>query len=241
VLPVDLLAHSPQGAGRQDRYRPCADRRTSSPAPVSQVGDPGRQTIARNGLLAARIPRKAVPGTTVDRQCGSSQQPISFAAAGCHRPVRTTRWSAAGVESMSTRADGVQRASRERPRFGAMAQRYPEGLRAARVSAPRLIAARWGFSRPAARRVFRRQPRKRPRRQPKRVGSTNELIPINGLTTDENHPPPARPWRRSPASSRRFYNPAFETRFPQIKLGDHPGQLLNRLFGRQRSGADHHQ
>ena len=46
---------------------------------VSQVGE---QTfdIARTALLGAGWP-ETVPGTTVDRQCGSSQQAISFAAA----------------------------------------------------------------------------------------------------------------------------------------------------------------
>ena len=56
--------------------------------------------IGRNAALAAGVPRRTVPGTTVDRQCGSSQQSIHFAAqavmAGAMDIV-----IGAGVESMS--------------------------------------------------------------------------------------------------------------------------------------------
>ena len=47
---------------------------------VSQVGEQGLN-VGRNAALAAGIP-ESVPGTTVDRQCGSSQQAIHFAAQG---------------------------------------------------------------------------------------------------------------------------------------------------------------
>jgi acetyl-CoA acyltransferase len=65
---------------------------------VSQVGE---QTfdIARNAVLAAGWP-ESVPGVTVDRQCGSSQQSVHFAAAG----VVSGQYDvvvAGGVESMS--------------------------------------------------------------------------------------------------------------------------------------------
>ena len=65
---------------------------------VSQVGE---QTfdIARTAVLSAGWP-ESVPGTTVDRQCGSSQQALHFAAAGVvagHYDLAV----AGGVESMS--------------------------------------------------------------------------------------------------------------------------------------------
>src|SRR4029077_12600597 len=47
---------------------------------VMQVGEQG-VNIARNAVLAAGWP-ETVPGTTVDRQCGSSQQAAHFAAQG---------------------------------------------------------------------------------------------------------------------------------------------------------------
>ena len=65
---------------------------------VSQVGEQALN-IGRNAVLAAGFP-DTVPGTTVDRQCGSSQQAVHFAAqgviAGAYDVV-----IAAGVESMS--------------------------------------------------------------------------------------------------------------------------------------------
>lgn len=65
---------------------------------VMQVGDQSLN-IARNAVLAAGWP-ESVPGTTVDRQCGSSQQAIHFAAQG----VMSGAYDvvvAAGVESMT--------------------------------------------------------------------------------------------------------------------------------------------
>lgn len=47
---------------------------------VGQVGEQALD-IARNAVLAAGWP-ESVPGVTVDRQCGSSQQALHFAAAG---------------------------------------------------------------------------------------------------------------------------------------------------------------
>ena len=65
---------------------------------VMQVGEQGIN-IARNAVLAAGWP-ESVPGTTVDRQCGSSQQAAHFAAqgviAGAYDVV-----VAAGVEVMT--------------------------------------------------------------------------------------------------------------------------------------------
>lgn len=66
---------------------------------VSQVG-PQSTNIARNAALAAGLP-ETVPGTTVDRQCGSSQQAIHFAAQAVMSGAMDVV-IAAGVECMST-------------------------------------------------------------------------------------------------------------------------------------------
>lgn len=47
---------------------------------VQQVGDQALN-VARNAVLSAGWP-ESVPGTTIDRQCGSSQQAVHFAASG---------------------------------------------------------------------------------------------------------------------------------------------------------------
>src|SRR5215475_5167093 len=88
---------------------------------VSQVGE---QTldIARTALLGAGWP-ETVPGTTVDRQCGSSQQAISFAAASViagHYDVAV----AGGVESMSRVPMGASIAG------GAHGNPFSEGFQA---------------------------------------------------------------------------------------------------------------
>src|SRR6202167_1733582 len=66
---------------------------------VTQVG-PQSTNIARTAVLAAGWP-VCVPGTTVDRQCGSSQQAISFAAQSIMSGVNDVV-VAAGIECMST-------------------------------------------------------------------------------------------------------------------------------------------
>ncbi|AMK19814.1 MULTISPECIES: acetyl-CoA C-acetyltransferase [Sphingobium] len=65
---------------------------------VSQVGEQSRN-IARYSLLASRLP-ESVPATTIDRQCGSSQQAIHFAAQAIMAGVQDVV-IAAGVESMT--------------------------------------------------------------------------------------------------------------------------------------------
>ena len=108
---------------------------------VSQVGEQALN-IGRNALLAAGFP-DTVPGTTVDRQCGSSQQAIHFAAqgviAGAYDVV-----IAAGIESMSRVPMGSSVLGADP--FGArLVERYPD-LVPQGISAE-LIAEQWKLSR----------------------------------------------------------------------------------------------
>ncbi|MDZ8172860.1 thiolase family protein [Microbacterium xanthum] len=108
---------------------------------VSQVGDQA-MNIARHAVLAAGFDEK-VPATTVDRQCGSSQQAAHFAAqgviAGAYDIV-----IAGGVESMSRVPLGSSGAGGSVPE--GIRHRYPDGLVNQGVSAE-LIADRWGLAR----------------------------------------------------------------------------------------------
>ncbi|WP_306231446.1 thiolase family protein [Agrococcus beijingensis] len=109
---------------------------------VQQVGEQAGN-ITRNALLAAGFPHH-VPGTTIDRQCGSSQQAATFAAqavmAGSQDVV-----IACGVEMMSRIPLGT--AAIERDIMGPkLHERYPDGLVHQGISAE-LIAARWDLSR----------------------------------------------------------------------------------------------
>jgi len=65
---------------------------------VSQIGEQSTN-VARNAVLASKLP-DSVPGTTVDRQCGSSQQALHFAAQAVISGTMDVV-IAAGVESMS--------------------------------------------------------------------------------------------------------------------------------------------
>ena len=65
---------------------------------VSQIGEQSTN-VARNAVLASRLP-ESVPGTSIDRQCGSSQQAIHFAAQAVMSGVMDVV-IAAGVESMT--------------------------------------------------------------------------------------------------------------------------------------------
>ncbi|CCG01037.1 thiolase family protein [Blastococcus saxobsidens] len=112
---------------------------------VSQVGE---QTfnIGRNAPLAAGWP-ESVPGTTIDRQCGSSQQAVAFAAATVISGQADVV-VAGGVESMSRVPMGSARAdgSAGKPLGPRFLERY-DGVFPNQGIGAEMIAERWGFSR----------------------------------------------------------------------------------------------
>ena len=95
--PVDLLGFTLKGLVERNKLDPAQIDDVIAGC-VMQVGEQSLN-IARNAVLAAGFP-ESVPATTVDRQCGSSQQAIHFAAqgvlAGSYDVV-----IACGVESMT--------------------------------------------------------------------------------------------------------------------------------------------
>lgn len=112
---------------------------------VGCVSQAGEQTgnLARQAVLAAGFP-ESVPATTVDRQCGSSQQAVTFAAqgvlAGAYDVV-----VAAGVESMSRVP--MFSSTMGKDIYGQrIAKRYPDGL-IPQGYAAELLAARWKVTR----------------------------------------------------------------------------------------------
>ena len=110
---------------------------------VSQVGEQG-VNIGRNAALAAGFP-ETVPGTTVDRQCGSSQQAVTFAAAGLvagHYDLVI----AGGVESMSRVPMFSNMVGGDGPFPPRMLARYDNSLVPQGISAE-MIASKWGLSR----------------------------------------------------------------------------------------------
>jgi acetyl-CoA acyltransferase len=111
---------------------------------VMQVGEQALN-VGRNAVLAAGWP-ESVPGTTVDRQCGSSQQAVHFAAAG----VLSGQYDVAvagGVEVMTRVPMGASIGSNVGfpmgPKFFA---RY-EGQQINQGLGAEMIAEKWGLSR----------------------------------------------------------------------------------------------
>ncbi|WP_078279647.1 thiolase family protein [Mycobacteroides franklinii] len=141
VHPVDLHAHAIRALVERTGIDPALVDDVIGGA-VGQVGEQSSNT-ARWAALAAGLP-ETVPAVTVDRQCGSSQQAIHFAAqgviAGAYDVV-----IASGIESMGRVPMGSQSLGKDF--FGTeVAARYPDGLVPQGISAE-LIAAKWGLSR----------------------------------------------------------------------------------------------
>ncbi len=111
---------------------------------VSQTGEQG-VNIGRNALLAAGFPEE-VPGITIDRQCGSSQQAAHFAAQGIMAGVYEIA-IAAGVESMTRIPMMVTAQQGPGVPFGPkMLERYDHGLVPQGLSAE-MVAEKWGLGR----------------------------------------------------------------------------------------------
>ncbi len=115
---------------------------------VSQVGEQSN-SVGRNAVLASRLP-ESVPATTIDRQCGSSQQALHFAAQAVQSGAMDIV-IAAGVESMSRVPMGMPSALPAKHGFGGstspgMEARYP-GIVFSQFSGAERIAVKHGLSR----------------------------------------------------------------------------------------------
>ncbi len=145
---------------------------------VSQVGQQATN-VARNAVLASKLP-ESVPGTSLDRQCGSSQQALHFAAqavmAGSMDAV-----IAGGVESMTRVPMFTPNALPARAGLGtymspAMQKRYP-GIEFSQFTGAEMMAVNYGLSKDALDR-FALQSHQRAI-EASRVGRfTDEVVPI---------------------------------------------------------------
>ena len=141
IHPVDLSAHVIDALVQRSGVDPNAIDDVIWGC-VSQVGEQSAN-VARNAALAAGLP-ESVTGVSVDRQCGSSQQAVHFAAAA----VMSGQMDvviAGGVESMSRVPMFSNMAGGDGPFGPRMLQRYP-GLVNQGISAE-MIAQQWGLSR----------------------------------------------------------------------------------------------
>ena len=138
--PVDLAAHTLEALVARNDLDPAVIDDVIMGC-VSQVGDQA-VNVGRNAALAAGFPG-SVPGTSIDRQCGSSQQAAHFAAQG----VMAGAYDiviAAGVESMTRTPMGSSLLPGSVPFGPKVLARYdlvPQGISA------ELISEKWGISR----------------------------------------------------------------------------------------------
>lgn len=153
------------------------------------VGQFGQQStnVARNAVLASSLP-ESVPGTSVDRQCGSSQQAISFAAA----TVMSGQMDvviAAGVESMTR----VPMALPTRLAIDAGAgtymspgiqKRYP-GIQFSQFMGAEMIAKKYDLSKDALD-EFGYESQRKGATATKSGAFDAEIVPVTGLDTENN-------------------------------------------------------
>ncbi|OKK03258.1 acetyl-CoA acetyltransferase [Streptomyces sp. CB03234] len=207
--PVELLSHT---------LRALVERSGVDPALVDdviggcvdQVGEQAMNTT-RYAWLGAGLP-ESVPATTVDRQCGSSQQAAHFAAQG----VLSGAYDivvACGVESMS-RVPMWSNVPPGADPFGpGVAARYPEGLVPQGISAE-LIAAKWSIGRTAMDEYAVTSHQRAARGWADGLFDA-EVAPLGDLRRDEC----VRPGTTTEilAGLRpAYHDPAFAERFPQI-------------------------
>ncbi|MEU9246107.1 thiolase family protein [Streptomyces sp. NPDC048385] len=210
VHPVELLAHT---------LRALVERSGVDPAliddviggTVDQVGEQAMNTT-RYAVLSAGFP-ETVPATTVDRQCGSSQQAVHFAAQG----VMSGAYDivvACGVESMS-RVPMWSNVPAGKDPFGpGVAARYPEGLVPQGISAE-LIAAKWSLSR-AEMDSFAVSSHQKAAAAWAAGLFDAQVAPLEGVTRDES----VRPGTTAEILAGlkpAYYDPGFAERFPQIE------------------------
>ncbi|CAK7282609.1 thiolase family protein [Streptomyces misionensis] len=210
VHPVQLLAHTLGALVERSGIDPVLIDDVIG-GTVDQVGEQAMNTT-RYAVLAAGFP-ESVPATTVDRQCGSSQQAVHFAAQG----VISGAYDmvvACGVESMS-RVPMWSNVPAGKDPFGpGVAARYPQGLVPQGISAE-LIAAKWSLSRERMD-EFAVSSHHRAAAAWQAGLFDAETAPLENLARDESVRPGSTPEILAglrPA----YHDPAFAERFPQIE------------------------
>lgn len=222
--PVDLLAETLQAVVERSGVDPeqIDDVITGC---VTQAGEQAFN-VARNALLAAGLP-ESVPGTTIDRQCGSSQQAAHFAAQGVIAGAYDIA-IASGVEVMSRVP--MFSSTMGKDAFGQrILDRYPDGLVQQGISAE-LIAAKWGLTRRDLD-EFSAESHRRAHEATEAGRFADEILPIKitredgsveEMTTDEGIRPTTTADKLGGLKP-SFHDEALAERFPEINWVVHAG------------------
>jgi acetyl-CoA C-acetyltransferase len=182
--PVDLAAHALKELMARSGADPSAVEDVIMGC-VSQIG-PQSLDIARQAWLSAGLPEH-VPGVTIDRQCGSSQQAVHFAAQAVLSGTQDLV-VAAGVESMSVVPMG---SSVMLPAEKGMPLPFGEGWRErygdqeiSQFRGAQLVCEKWGISR-AQLEEFALESHRRAVAAIDGGRFEREIAPVNGLSVDE--------------------------------------------------------
>ena len=184
VHPVDLAAQALTGLMRQTEVDPAAVEDVIMGC-VSQIG-PQAIDVARNAWLSAGLPEH-VPGVTIDRQCGSSQQAVHFAAQGVMSGTQDLV-VAAGVESMSIvpmgSSVGLGTAQGMPPPFGPGWRDRYGSQEISQFRGAQLVCEKWGLTRRQLE-EFALESHRRAVRAVDAGWFSREIIPVAGVTADE--------------------------------------------------------
>ncbi|MBS0455681.1 MAG: acetyl-CoA C-acetyltransferase [Proteobacteria bacterium] len=159
---------------------------------VDQAGEQS-SNVARNAVLASKLP-ESVPATSVDRQCGSSQQALHFAAQAVMSGTMDIV-IAAGIESMTRVPMGMPATLPAKHGLGfyvspQMARRYPD-VQFSQFTGAEMIARKYGIEKDALDR-YALESHRRAIEATQAGRFNNEIVPVavrmaDGTETGEQH------------------------------------------------------
>jgi acetyl-CoA C-acetyltransferase len=186
VHPADLGAHVLKSIVERNRLDPLAVEDVLLGC-VDAIG-PQAGDIARTCWLAAGLPEE-VPGTTIDRQCGSSQQALHFAAQAVMSGTNDVI-VAGGVQNMSmipisSAMTAGQDLGFDDPFSGSTGWRDRYGdQEVSQFRGAEMIAEKWGISRDEMEQ-FAAESHRRALRARAEGRFDREILPVAGVTADE--------------------------------------------------------
>lgn len=224
VHPADLLATVLRALLQRNPEVPASTIDDVIAGCVSQSGEQA-MNLGRTALLAAGLP-ETVPATTVDRQCGSSQQAAHFAAQGVIAGAYDVA-IACGVESMS-RIPMFSNWQGKDP-FAPLTGRYPDGLVPQGVSAE-LLAAKWKLEREVLD-AFAARSHQRAAAAIESGRMANEIVPVDIIGADwaqtthsvDETVRGSTTLERLAGLKPSFEDPGLSARFPEIDWRITPG------------------